>query len=114
MYFLPKIYSSPTSAGDEVVVVKTGACNLVGVVAENFSANNRWLQVFDDSAAPEAGDVPLMQLKLPASSQSAIDSSCINFLPMTNGIVIAMSSTGNSYTATGADEVFLTVFYAEK
>lgn len=112
MHIKPTVYHSGSS-GDEVAIIKTNPCNLMGIIVENFSANSRYMQVFDSAEAPEAGDVPLIQLKLPAGTQSSVDSSVIQFLPLSNGLVIAMSSTGNTYTATNADEMFLTVFTSE-
>jgi hypothetical protein len=82
---------------------------------DNYSSSAGWFQFFDGYAAPAGGSVPLASLRVGATSQISLD-----LRPSSNGIkvierfqvgiVIVLSSTGNTYTAV-SDEQFVTCWW---
>lgn len=75
-------------------------------------ASNVWLQVFDTITDPQAGDIPIYQLPLTATSQFFEDwqTKTYNF---SKGVYVAISSTEGTYTAS-ANTMDIVVFTASQ
>ena len=86
------------------MVVKTGPGILYGLTVTNTKASAQFVQVFDASALPADGAVPLF-----SKSVAAADATGFNWLPGRTflvGIVICNSSTSGSKTIGSADCLF--------
>lgn len=105
-----------TSAALETVSLVTGSSQLsipallLGLVAENTDSQTNYVQVFDGYAAPTAGAVPLVSLKTAAGVQISLEGLSFYGLAVSKGIVLALSSTGPTYTAV-ANKMFVTAWY---
>src|ERR1039457_4587368 len=97
------VYTSP-SIGDNTYTIWVGRSNLLGFIAENNSLSTRWIQVYDNTATPTAGDVPILEIKLLTGQQSSFDPTAFNYLPLQNGLTFANSTTSNKYTAASAND----------
>lgn len=75
----------------------------------NHASADRYLQVFDAAALPDDGTAAVMTVKVPAGSTGALD---FRGRPMTNGIVVACSTTAATLTITGSDEAQFDVTYS--
>lgn len=63
---------------------------------------DRWLQLFNDSSAPTAGAIPfLAPIRVPAGKLVSIDWT-VAPIRFTKGIVLALSTTPNAYSAIAA------------
>jgi hypothetical protein len=118
-FILPRIYNGITLANVALVTgsaqltpqVNGISARLLDFTAENTSGASAWVQVFDAFAAPAGGTVPILSLKLLTLTQTTYHATDYNGFPVVNGIVIALSSTGPTYTSIGAASMSLTAFY---
>ena len=108
---IPNVYHSGSSL-DGYAVVSTGQAKLLGFVAENTSGSTRWVQVFDATAEPSNGTVPLLSIKVLAGTQISFDISVSRSMQLYQGLVLTSSSTGPTYTSVTAD-TFFTVFWID-
>lgn len=96
--------------------VKAGGGVLYGFTYTNYSVA-RWLQFYDQVAGPPAG-VPLRSFAVVANQNAVIGNNFLCRGPtgptdgvvFSNGLLVALSSTGLIYTATSQD-FSLQVFY---
>lgn len=109
-----KIYSTGASADGSVVLTEAGVAHrgkLHAMLVINNTAATLHVQVFDANALPSAGAHPILELQVPAGTQSSLDldkdTKDLNFV---NGLTIACSSTTWSYTSVAA-AMFLTCWY---
>lgn len=91
---------SPLSAG----------AKLLGLIAENSSGSTAWIQVHDGYQEPDAGAVPIVSLKATTGQQVSLDCQAFNCIPVSLGIVVALSSTNSTYTAV-APGMWLSAFW---
>ena len=109
----PNLYSSGAA---ETVSLVTGSsplafgAKLLKLIADSSSSSASWVQVFDGYAAPSSGAVPMLSLRLAANAQAVFDVGAANSLPVSSGIVVALSSTGPTYTAV-SNHLFLTAMW---
>lgn len=108
-FVIPNQYHSP-STKDGYAVIWTGTCKLLGFVVENTSASTVYVQVHDGYVQPTAGTVPLLSIKALAGSQVCFDASAVECVELLTGCVVAVSSTGPTYTDTTTKDLFMTVF----
>jgi hypothetical protein len=88
----------------------TSGVILAGFLAENTSGSNGWVQVFDAFAQPASGSVPAISVKVPSQTQISI-LGCSNIWDhYKQGIVIALSSTGPTYTPVSS-ALFVTAWW---
>jgi hypothetical protein len=109
-----------TSAALETVSQVTGAADLtgtttfkaylLGMVFENTSAATGWIQVFDGYGTVTNGAVPIVSIKVAATTQSSFGSPVIFDIPVKKGIMVALSSTGPTYTAV-TNSLFVTAWW---
>ncbi len=114
MFVTPSVYHS---AALETAALVTGSVPLVapsGAKLLGFYATAgtgaSFVQVFDGYAAPAGASVPLVSIAVPATSTAHFDATAFNCLPVTNGIVIVLSSTLATYTAISS-QLFVTAFF---
>lgn len=112
---VPNVYSS--SALETVSLVTgssslsaIGGVKLLGLIADNASGATGWVQIFNGHTAPSGGAVPIVSLRVATVSQISLDCAGINCIPFSDGIVIALSSTGPTYTAV-ATNMFVSCFW---
>jgi|ERR1700678_311208 hypothetical protein len=116
----PNVYTS-SSAFDSVALVSGSspllyAPKLLGFVAENTNGSTSWVQLFDGYAAPAGGATPILSLKALTATQVVFNPdafNCISSPALNTGIVIALSSTGPTYTAISTHYLFLTAFWLQ-
>jgi hypothetical protein len=102
-----------SSAAEQTEQVKTSPGKLFALVVSNFNAAVRWVYVFDTNNGTTTG-APICP-PIPLQASGAIGS-CVqlefNFaLPFTTGLFVAASSTGPTYTASGANDLRMTAIY---
>lgn len=84
------------------LVVKANAGNLIKVKGWNNQAGTRYIQVFDATALPANGTIPLITHQVSGTSNFEFD--CGEFgRPFTTGIVIATSTTATTLTVAAAN-----------
>lgn len=115
-FVITNVYSTPMTDDkyDGVAVVSEDPCKLLKLIVENGSSSIRWLQVHDGYEAPTAGDVPVVSIKLAASTQTTLSLEDVGGLPLSVGCVLTVSSTGPAYTAVTAsssDGAFINAFW---
>ena len=119
-YTSPNVYHTPMTSSKYdgyIILTQPGVATtgrFLGFVAENPSASTRWVQVFDGYAHPSDGAVPIISIKLLTVTQGSFDAVLMGGLWFTTGCVIAVSSTGPTYTAVTAgasDGAFVTAFW---
>lgn len=96
--------NSPSRTIEAARVVKTGTGILYGLVVTNTKASAQFVQVFDASAVPADGAVPLFSKSIPAT-----DAIGIQWLPgrtFLTGLVVCNSSTSATKTVGSADCLF--------
>ena len=81
----------------------------------NNTTNPRWIMVFDSASAPSASAVPLIQIAVVQAVAGQGDTN-FGFTPnrpytLANGLYVASSSTGGTYTASGTADCFYIVEY---
>lgn len=112
-------YSTASSSGDGYAQVSgTTDLNgiatpvLLGFIAENKSNATLYVQVFDgySTSALTAGQVPLAELQINASSKDSLNLSEMGGMWMTHGILLAASTTQWSFTSAGS-QMFVTAFW---
>jgi hypothetical protein len=113
----PLVYTSP-STFDKVAQVSgslTGqlGATLLGMVVENTNGSTRWIQVFDGYSNVTTGAVPLLSIKMLTATQQVLNLMSTLPLHFVNGICIATSTTGPTYTA-GSSDMFLTAWWQLK
>lgn len=113
-FVTPKVYH--TAGGNESVSLVTGSTalpsnggKLLGLIALNAAADG-YIQIFDGIAAPTGGDVPIISIKALSGTQVSLDLGVANCLPVQRGIVVALSTTGPTYTA-GGSNMWVTAFW---
>ena len=103
----------PVNAGNvaslvaKAVSISGGIARLHRVIATNTNGATRYIQIFDATALPANGTVPLITFPLAAgaSTQPPIDFGVYG-RTFVNGIVIANSSTEATLTVGSADSFF--------
>lgn len=118
-FVVPNVYHTDGYHGNTITydsfALVTGSsaladgAKLLGFIALNAGADG-YVQVFDGYAQPSVDSVPLVSVKVSAGVQANLDCSAFNCVPVSKGIVIALSSTGTIYTDAGA-HMFLTAFW---
>jgi hypothetical protein len=96
--------NSPSRAVENSRVIKTGRGILYGITVTNTKASAQFVQVFDASAVPADGAVPLFSKSVPAG-----DAVGIQWLPgriFLVGLVVCNSSTSATKTLASADCLF--------
>lgn len=92
--------------------VKTCAGHVTSVMCDNKNAAIRYLQLHDTVAALVGAEVPLVSIKLPASTAVALgDEFFRNGVKFANGIRMAFSTTDGTYTAAAAADQTTHVTY---
>lgn len=93
-----------STAYENVHAVKYGEGMLYGFTVYSAKVAAQFVQVFDNSKAPTAGDVPDVVFAVAATANLGVD--WIPGRPFRTGCFIANSSTGPTYTAGAADCFF--------
>ena len=96
--------NSPSRAVEASRVVKSGVGILYGITVTNTKASAQFVQVFDASAVPADGAVPLFSKSVPAG-----DAVGIQWLPgrvFLTGLTVCNSSTSATKTVGSADCLF--------
>ena len=99
---LPLNNTNPALAASRVI--KTGPGILYGITVTNTKASAQYFQVFDATALPADGAVPLISKSMVAS-----DATGFNWIPgrtFLSGIVVCNSSTIATKTIGSADCIF--------
>lgn len=103
-----------SAAVEQSVVATTDISILLGarVLIDAALGADRWLQVFSpaNKAVPPNGTVAYYQIAIPGTAIEAFDDFPRGLL-LPNGIVLAMSSTFGTLTATAAENWRFQVFY---
>jgi hypothetical protein len=97
-----------SSAAEEVRVVKGASGRLHRVLVHSISASTAYIQLFDHASTPTG--TPLFKYPIAAGATIEIDLGLMG-RKFSNGIVIAPSSTRDTYTALSANEMYYTVGY---
>jgi len=102
-----------TGASGAVLVAKAVPGVLMAAYASNGNpVSPRYLLLFDKTAAPDPNDVPEVPgIPMPASGGGEIDTRGKGIWQST-GIVLAVSSDQNKYTAVAVDEYIITAWIA--
>ena len=87
----------------------TYGAKLLGFITMN-SGGDGYVQVHDGYAQPTNASVPLVSIKALSGTQVSLDCSVFSCVPVRTGIVIALSTTGSTYTA-GAATLWTTAFW---
>jgi hypothetical protein len=96
--------NSPSRTVEASRVVKTGNGILYGITVTNTKASAQFVQIFDASAVPADGAVPLLSKSVPAG-----DAVGLQWLPgrvFLTGLVVCNSSTSATKTVGSADCLF--------
>lgn len=110
---VPNVYSSAALETTSLVTgtsAVNGGAKLLGLLAENTSNATGWIQLHNGHAAPTNGAVPIVSIKAATVTQVSLDLAGVNCLPFSDGIVVALSSTGPTYTAV-ATSMFVSCFW---
>ena len=106
----PQPFSYPL-AGSVAMLVKNAQGFLNSVIATNINAAVRYLQVFNQSTAPAANQVPVLSLPIPAGSATVpgaltlgSDILGVDGFYLTNGIALGVSTAAGLYTAATATD----------
>jgi hypothetical protein len=103
-----------TDGYDGSVLVQAGHGYLYQVTAINLLSSTRFMQVFDSLTAPAANAIPFACLEVPASSEATMRKELPLFRwVISNGIYIVSSTTAGKYTAGGAQDLFLQVYFTQ-
>lgn len=112
----PSVY---TSAAAETASLITGSvalftgAGLLQLHAYNSSSSAAFVQVFDGYAAPENASVPLLSVPVATITEAVLEFTTSNWLPVTKGIVIVLSSTQPTYTQV-ANKLFCTALWTTR
>lgn len=106
--------SSPVSSGGSTAleasnVIKAVTGTVYTVRGYNTSGGALFLQLFDAAALPVDTTVPLAVVPIAANSAASFDFGALG-LPFTNGLVVALSSTDDTLTISGANGLFLATY----
>lgn len=93
-------YTKPTTLAASAIV-HTAPCRLVELHAENSSASDRYLQLFDGTTLPVDGTAPHYCVKIPAGGQISLTFEA-EFL-FESGLVWCTSSTRATKTIAAAE-----------
>lgn len=99
----PKVkttYTKPTALAASAIV-HTAPCRLVELHAENASASDRFLQIFDGTTLPTDGTAPHYCVKIPAGGQISLTFD--TELTLASGMVWCTSSTRATKTIAAAE-----------
>ena len=107
----PSVYST-NSSGDGYAVISTGKTALLQLFVTNTTSSIRFVQIFDSATGP--GTHPLLELQLAANTQGTLELLASHWLPLTNGLVVASSSTAATYTAGGGTDLYITAFFIQR
>lgn len=107
-------YYHSGATGDGAVLVQSGHCFLYEIIAANLTGATRFVQVHDTVSTPASGAVPYVVLEVPANSQAHINKE----LPLyrwilQTGLYVVSSTTCLTYTAGGATDLHLQVFFSQ-
>ena len=117
----PQIYTTAVnnSGNYETFSLVTGSTpvqsrvRLLGLIYENISGSNAYVQVFDGNSQPTTGAFPLVWLQISAGNQASVDfGSGQVCYPFNTGIVVGLSSTPLSYTPV-ANSLGIVVFWTK-
>lgn len=95
-----KQVSSEAAAVHEILADSGAILHLLRVT--NDTATAGWVQIFDATAAPQAGDTPIDRFPLPADGTVEIGD-----LVGEKGLVVAISTTRGTFTASANEAWFL-------
>lgn len=102
-------YSSPSLESSKVVTDQRADLYTIAVF-NNHTSSTLYVHVFDASAVPSAGAVPILAPIAVGPGQSgSIDFS--HGLNCNNGIAVALSTTAVTYTAVAGNHGLLTIAY---
>lgn len=109
--YAPSLYSNRGAAA--AAAVKGAAGNVYAVTCANANAAVRYLQLHNKATAPVNPEVPLLEFKIPASSDIRIGAEFFsaNGLHFSTGIAFGFSTTSGTYTAGTAGEQVTQVVY---
>ena len=95
-------------------LVKRGSGFLFAFHAQNRNAAIRYIQFYDQTTAPAAGDVPFAAFPIPAAGSLTLDQDFFTSegIAFKNGLIWAYSTTETSYTAGTAGEQTTHITYA--
>lgn len=99
-----RLYTSFDSKTGDIVKESFGAIR--SAYAENRHSAKQYLQIFDKATAPQAGDVPLISVPMPAGGGGfVLDDSLwgIEGQALQTGLAFGISSTVGSFTAGNAN-----------
>jgi hypothetical protein len=108
-------YDSQAFANSEVV--ETSPKEFLSVFASSKSGGSLWIMIFDATALPGNGAIPVMQpLQLTAAGQAYLDltdrsGQGLSALNLANGLVWAASTTQGALTVDGTSSVWVTLRY---
>ena len=103
----PSLYSS--AAAETSGVPKASAGTLLGFAGVSLSASDQYIQIHDLAAVPGDGAIPIFCVKANAADNFFLDLSKWG-ITMSNGIVIANSSTAATLTIGPADCLFYVLY----
>lgn len=103
-----KAYQSP--AAEEKPTVLAGPGVLFVLYIANFNAAARWAYIFDSLTPAGSSLLPPIPLQVSGAIGSSVMVEIPFALPLANGLTIASSSTGPTYTASGANDLRLTAY----
>ena len=104
------VYTSPAT-GDGYASVHTGACRLLGFVAENQTGGTVYVQIHDGYVKPANDSVPVMSIKLAANAQAVLILDPTMSISLATGLEVCSSSTGKKLTVGAPTDLFLTVLW---
>lgn len=99
----PKNATSPALA--KSIVAKSGCSKLFGFTATSTNVAAQFIQVFDATAVPANGTVPLLTVNVAAASSAGAYFGAIG-RSFDRGIVLANSTTQGTLTLGAADTIF--------
>lgn len=94
--------------------IKATAAHLYSAYAETTNAGKRYLQFFNTTTTPTAGNVPVLSFLIPAGSSCSYGTEHFgpNGQPFTSGLAYGISTTPLTYTAaTAGEQIVKTKYY---
>ena len=99
-----------TNGYNKTLIVNTGPCLLIGASIYNNNAASQFVQLFDGTVAPATGTQPAAVFTVLTIANLGLYYGSAG-RPFLNGCVIAISSTGPTYTAAGANDCYIDAQY---